>query len=281
MRTETPKFLLGSSQSWETFDASGGCVILPGFSSADTAANYCDAAARRVSQGVSRFPEVVTFAALRETAPGPCGPPGAGRPSAELQPLDSAGLRERIGARYSDVLTLIAADPASPGELSLLAATLDAVCGAIDAGRPTVEPQYRLMRDHRAGAWKHQAIAGSTCPAKTPKWYVACLHPENMTLAAGQPLWFWLDWFDGRHVATELQTERGGRMERDVFLFASHDAAEAFHSATIDRLRGCVCHCHVASHRGDEFEVAIWEEGNRPCRSTSALIGDQSECARR
>jgi hypothetical protein len=247
MRTQTPKFLLGSPQGWETFDAAGGFVVLAGFSSQDTAANYCVATAR---------------------------------PTLELQPLQTDGLRERIEARFSKMLKLVAVDPASQIELSLVGVTLEAVRRALDAGQQTIESEYRLMRDHRADAWKSLRISGAVCPAKPPKWYVACVHPENMTLAEGQPLWFWLDWFDGQHVATELQTERGGRMERDVFLFGSPDAAEAFHGATLARLRGSVCRCHVDSHHGDQFEVAVWEEGSQPCRSTAAIIGERLDSRR-
>ena len=41
MSTQIPRFLLGSPKGWKTFDASADCVILPGFSSYDAAANYC------------------------------------------------------------------------------------------------------------------------------------------------------------------------------------------------------------------------------------------------
>ena len=41
MKTQIPRFLLGSPKGWKTFDATGDCVILPGFSSYDAAASYC------------------------------------------------------------------------------------------------------------------------------------------------------------------------------------------------------------------------------------------------
>ena len=59
-----------------------------------------------------------------------------------------------------------------------------------------------------------------------------------MTFAGGQPLWFWLDWFDGKHVLTELQTERGGSTEREFFLFRSRGAAEGFYGATVAQAPG-------------------------------------------
>ena len=43
MRTQIPRFLLGSPQGWKTFDASSECVIWPGFSSYEAAADFCQA----------------------------------------------------------------------------------------------------------------------------------------------------------------------------------------------------------------------------------------------
>ena len=130
------------------------------------------------------------------------------------------------------------------------------------------------MRDHWDRPWNHAKIAvAEPRMANGEKWYVACLHPQNMKFAGGQPLWFWLDWFDGKHVLTELQTERGGSTEREFFLFPARGAADGFYGATVARLMGCISHCEIDSHSGSEFEVAMWEKDHTVCNRKLATIG--------
>jgi len=244
MRTDTPKFLLGSPEGWKTFDATPGCVILPGFSTYDTATSYCEVDSPGVWQ---------------------------------LQPLDCDALYARLESSYPKTLRLVAIDPPSPRELSLLAATTEAACRTLQDRCDSVEVEYRLMRDHPACRWQHRRIEAPRPGDKPQKWFVGCLHPENMAFDEGQPLWFWLDWFEGRHVATELQTERGGTLERDLFVFDSRNAAEGFHGATVARLRGSNCHCQIDSHSGEAFEVATWQDGRQVSTCTAAAIGDRLE----
>jgi hypothetical protein len=243
MRTPIPRFLLGSPKGWKTFDASADCVILPGFSSHDAAANYC-----------------------QSDAPG----------TWELQGLGCDQVRERLKATCPQALKLVAVDPAHAAELSLFAITLDAVCEGLRHGGSSIDPDYRLMRDHWRRPWNPARIAlEGPRIAKAERWYVACLHPQNMTFAGGQPLWFWLDWFDGKHFLTELQTERGGSTEREFFIFASRGAAEGFYSASVARFMGCIGDCQIDSHSGSEFEVTMWQKNQDVCNRTAATIGNR------
>jgi hypothetical protein len=241
MKTQIPRFLLGSPQGWKTFDASSDCVILPGFSSYDAAADFCQ------TDGTGIW---------------------------ELQRLGCERVRERLEAACPQTLKLIAVNPAHAGELSLRAITLETVCHALRNAGGTIDPEYRLMRDHWGSPWNHARIA-VTPPriAKAEAWYVSCLHPQNMKFVGGQPPWFWLDWFDGKHFLTELQTERGGSTEREFFIFPSRASAEGFYGATVARLLGCICDCQIDSHLGSEFEAAMWEKDHDVCNRTSATIG--------
>jgi len=241
MRTQIPRFLLGSSKGWKTFDASAGCVILPCFSSHDDAANYC-----------------------QTDAPGVW----------ELQGLGCDQVRERLNVACPQVLKLVAINPAHAGELSLAAITLETVCHALRKGENLIAADYRLMRDHWDSPWNHaQMPLAQPRGTKAETWYVACLHPQNMTFVGGQPLWFWLDWFDGKHFLTELQTERGGSTEREFFIFSSRGAAEGFYGASVARFLGCNCSCQIDSHLGSEFEVTMWQKNQDVCNRTSATIG--------
>ena len=128
---------------------------------------------------------------------------------------------DRLETACPQTLKLVAIDPAHAGELSLAAITLETVCHALRNGAGTIDPEYRLMRDHWDSPWNHAKIAVAEPRTRKPQpWYVACLHPQNMRFAGGQPLWFWLDWFEGKHVLSELQTERGGSTEREFFISA-------------------------------------------------------------
>jgi hypothetical protein len=241
MKMQIPRFLLGSPKGWKTFDASGDCVILPGFSSNDAAAGYC----QTDSPGVW-----------------------------ELQGLGCDRVRDRLEVACPETPKLVAIDPDHAGELSLAAVTLDTVCQALRDGASTIDPEYRLMRDHWDSAWNHVRIAvAEPRMANAEKWYVACLHPQGMRFAGGQPLWFWLDWFEGKHFLTELQTELGGNTEQEFFIFRSRGAAEGFYGATVARLLGCICHCEIDSHSGSEFEVTMWEKDRDVCNRKSATIG--------
>jgi hypothetical protein len=241
MRTRIPRFLLGSAKDLQTFDAPANCVILPGFSNYDAAANYCQA----------------------ET-------PGIW----ELQGLSCDRVRDRLEAACPQTLKLVAVDPADTGQLSLPALTLETVCRALRQGENSIDPEYRLMRDHWGDPWNHAKIAVAEPPGvERQKWHVACLHPQNMTFAGGQPLWFWLDWFDGKHVLSELQTERGGNTEREFFIFPSRHAAEGFYGATVARLLGCISHCEIDSHRGSEFEVTLWQKNHEVANRKLATVG--------
>jgi hypothetical protein len=241
MRTQTPRFLLGSPKGWKTFDAPADCVILPGFSSYDAAAYYCQ---------------------------------GDNSGIWELQGLGCDRMRDRLESACPQSLKLVAIDPVQVGELSLPAVTLDTVCQALRKGQSAIEPDYRLMRDHWDSPWNHAKIVPADPPAARPeKWFVACLHPQNMRFSGGQPLWFWLDWFDGKHVLTELQTELGGSTEREFFTFPSRRSAEGFYGATVARLLGCICHCEIDSLSGSQFEVAMWEKNREVCNRKLATIG--------
>ena len=115
MKTQIPRFLLGSPKGWKTFDASADCVILPGFSSYDAAANYCQT-----------------------------DTPGIW----ELQGLGCDQLSERLKVTFPQALKLVAIDPMHADELSLAAITLDTVCHALRKGENLIDADYRLMRDH-------------------------------------------------------------------------------------------------------------------------------------
>ncbi len=196
MRTQVPKFLLGSSQGWKTFDASADCVILPGFSSYDAAAIYC-----------------------QTDNPG----------TWELQGVGCDQVRKRLEVTCPQALKLVAINPAHSRELSLAAITLDTVCRALRNGEDLIQADFRLMRDHWIKPWNHARIA--VVEPRIPRaetWYVACLHPQNIEFVGGQPLWFWLDWFDGKHLLTELQTELGGGTEREFFRFHSAPPPKGF-----------------------------------------------------
>jgi hypothetical protein len=241
MRTQIPRFLLGSPQGWKTFAASSDCVILPGFSSYDVAADFCQTEATGIW---------------------------------ELQRLGCEQVRGRLEAACPQTLKLIAVNPAHSCELSLAAITLETVCHALRNADGMIDPEYRLMRDHWGSPWNHARIAAAAPRiAKGEAWYVSCLHPQNMTFVGGQPAWFWLDWFDGKHFLTELQTERGGSTEREFFIFPSRGAAEGFYGATVARLLGCICDCQIDSHLGSEFEATMWEKDHEVCNRTSATIG--------
>ena len=241
MRTQVPRFLLGSSRGWKTFHASADCVVLPGFSSYDAAAGFCQA------DGTGVW---------------------------ELRPVSCDRVRERLQVACPQSLKLVAIEPADACELSLLAVTLEAVCDALRTGAGTIVAEHRLMRNHRCSLWDNAplTVAGPRS-AKAERWYVACLHPQNLRFAGGQPLWFWLDWFAGKHVFSELQTERGGNAERQFFVFDSRVAAEGFCGATVARLGGCIQQCQIDSPSGSEFEVTLWEKDREICHRTSAVIG--------
>ncbi len=241
MRTQIPRFLLGNPQGWKTFDASTECAVLPGFSSYDTASGYCQTDATGIW---------------------------------ELQDLGFGRVRDRLEVSCSQTLKLVAINPSHAGELSLEAMTLDTVCHALRNGRNSIDPEYRLMRDHWGSPWTHARIAvAKPGITKSETWYVACLHPQNMKFVGGQPLWFWLDWFGGKHVLSELQTERGGSAEREFFIFPTRGAAEGFYGATVARLLGCICDCQIDSHLGSEFEATMWEKDQEVCNRTLATIG--------
>ncbi len=244
MRTQVPKFLLGSSQGWKTFDASADCVILPGFSSYDAAAIYC-----------------------QTDNPG----------TWELQGVGCDQVRKRLEVTCPQALKLVAINPAHSRELSLAAITLDTVCRALRNGEDLIQADFRLMRDHWIKPWNHARIA--VVEPRIPRaetWYVACLHPQNIEFVGGQPLWFWLDWFDGKHLLTELQTELGGGTEREFFRFHSRAAAEGFYGASVARFLGCIGDCQIDSHLGSQFEVTMWERDREVCNRTSATIGKRS-----
>jgi hypothetical protein len=237
---QIPRFLLGSPKGWKTFDAAGDCIILPGFASYDAAANYCQ----------SESPGIW-----------------------EMQALACDRVRERLEASCPETVRLVAIDPVDSRELSLPGITLDTVCNALRRGESSIAPDHRLMRDHWNSPWNHAGTAvAEPCIANRQTWYVACVHPQNMTLAGGQPLWFWLDWFDGKHVLTELQTELGGSTEREFFVFGSRGAAEGFYGATVARLLGCICHCQIDAHSGSEFEVTMWEKDHEVCNRKAATL---------
>jgi len=241
MRIRVPKFLLGSPNGWKSFDASADCIVLPGFSSYDAAASYCET-----------------------------DNPGTW----ELQGLGCDQVRKRLDAACPQTFKLVAINPVHAGELSLLAITLDAVCHALRNGEDLVDPDYRLVRDHWSKPWNHvRTVVAEPRRPKAETWYVACLHPHDIEFVGGQPLWFWLDWFDGRHFLTELQTERGGSTEREFFRFPSRGAAEGFYGATVARFLGSVGECRIDSHLGSEFEVTMWERDREVCNRTSAAIG--------
>ena len=147
MRTQIPRFLLGSPKGWKTFDASADCVILPGFSSYDAAAGYCQTDATGIW---------------------------------ELQSLSCDRVLGRLEAACPQTLKLVAINPAHAGELSLAAITLETVCDALRNGAGTIEPEYRLMRDHWDSPWNHaqdcrrgaahrQARNRGMLPACTPR----------------------------------------------------------------------------------------------------------------
>ena len=244
MKTQIPRFLLGSPKGWKTFTATADCVVLPGFSDYEAAADFCQA----------DTPDIW-----------------------ELQPLGCDQGRQRLDVAYPQALKLVAINPGQAAELSLFAIALDSVCGALRSGAAMIEPDFRLMRDHWDSPWNHAKIAASEPRGARPeKWYISCLHPQDMKLAGGQPLWFWLDWFEGKHVLTELQTERDGSLEREFFLFPSRGAAEGFYGATVARLLGCISRCEVESHCGSEFEVTMWEKQHAVCNRKSAVLGKRS-----
>jgi hypothetical protein len=236
MKTQIPRFLLGGPQGWKQFDTSAKCVILPAFSSHDTAAAYCMTDATRVW---------------------------------DLQDLRSERVCDRLHGAFPETLTLLAVNPTHAGELAMTAVTLDTTRRVLSSGENTIDAGYKLMRDHWESLWKLAKIPQVTEPGT---WFVACLYPHNMRFLNGQPLWFWLDWFAGKHSLTELYTERGGNTERAFFTFCSRGDAEGFYSATVARLKGCIRHCQIDSQSNWEFEVKIWEKDQEVSNCTSATI---------
>ena len=68
-------------------------------------------------------------------------------------------LRGRLEVACPQTLKLVAINPAHVGELSLAAITLETVCDALRNGAGTIDPDYRLMRDHWDSPWNHTKIA--------------------------------------------------------------------------------------------------------------------------
>jgi hypothetical protein len=243
MKTPIPRFVLRGPLGWRTFATGSNCTVLPGFSDYDIADAFC-----------------------REDHPG-CW---------ELRSLAGDEMRRCVRAEFPQTINLVAINPVHPRELSLPAMSLNALSAALQCAEPTAEVEYRLMRDHWNKPWLYAKTTATDRRTPTPgAWYVACLYPQGMKFACGQPLWFWLDWFEGRHVLTELQRDHGVDMEREFFLFPTHAAAEGFYKATVARLLGCVADCQIGSHVGSEFEVAFWEKGHDVCNRTSATLGKQ------
>ncbi len=241
MKTPIPRFLLGNPKGWKTFATTADSVVLPGFSSYAAAASYCQAD----RDGIW-----------------------------ELQALSCDRLRERLEAARPESLKLVAIDPVRADELSLSAVTLETVCDALRNGAVSIDPAYRLMRDHWESPWNHMRLAATDLQiAGSENWFVACLHPQNMKFTRGQPLWFWLDWFDGRHILTELQTERGGTTEREFFRFHARCTADGFYKATVARLLGCISNCEIDSQSGSQFEVTMWEKDRAVCNRKLATLG--------
>jgi hypothetical protein len=92
-------------------------------------------------------------------------------------------------------------------------------------------------------------------------------------------MWYWSEWFDGKHVRTEYQCQEGISVDQVVFSFHSEKAAEEFCIATVARLDGSVRHCYVDAYGGDGFEVVMWEDGKPARAHTPGRIGERLAAA--
>ena len=132
----------------------------------------------------------------------------------------------------------MAIDAPGPAESLLPAATLESVLAALGQGRDAVDAEYRLIRDCAKLPWRRLArlpspsgrgAGGESSVPSAGHWYVACKHPGRIILTCGQRMWFWLDWFDGRHVRTDHQSDTGAAGEADLFVFDCRQDAEDFY----------------------------------------------------
>jgi hypothetical protein len=240
MRSRIPRFVLEGSQGWKTFDARQDAVVLAAFSSYDAAAAFCEADTEQPWRLHSLSPNC---------------PPGIPEPR-------------------GTVPILLALDAPGPNARSLPAVPLSAVLAALREGHETVEAEYRLVRDCAKDPWTTETSHSRDGRAGDGRWYVSCKHPGDLTLSCGDPMWFWLEWFAGRHVSTDHQPEAGVNAEEDLFAFHSQKEADDFRCATVARLDGAVRHCYLDSHHGADFEVAIWEEGGPAPTRTLGKIGE-------
>jgi hypothetical protein len=234
MRTKTPRFYLDGPHGCETLATADESLIVAGFSNHGAAAYYGETDAAQVWQ---------------------------------LCPLE----RFHVSG---DQPKLLALDPTGGNEFTLLAATFEAVAAALKGPQETVEAEFRLVRDCAKHDWRCEKLgpAAEDSPG-CGQWCVGCRYPRTLTLVCGGPMWYWSEWFDGRHVRTDHQKEHDADTDQAVFAFDSQQSAEAFGQATIARLDGSVRHCYVDKYAGSPFEVAVWEDG-QPVRSrTSGHIG--------
>jgi hypothetical protein len=240
MKCRTPRFYLDGPLGCKTLGAVNDCVVLAGFSSDGAAAAYCEGDAAQLW---------------------------------ELRSLRS-GEHRRVDPGQPRRPLLVAIDPPGPSELSLLAATLEDIATAIEHGQETVAAECRLIRDCAKNLWRHAKIVeGEEDAAAVARWFVACRCPPNVAPVCGAPMWYWLEWFNGRHVHTEHQTEDGTSVDQIVFAFSSHRAAAVFCAAPVARLDGSVRHCYLDTYSGYDFAVLVWEEGQPACARTVGKIG--------
>ncbi len=244
MKGKTPRFYLDGPLGCKTLGAVKGQTVLAGFSSDSAASAYCENDAAQLW---------------------------------ELHSLRS-GDHRRIDPGNANPSLLVAIDPASPSELSLLAATLETVAAAIECGQDSTAIACRLVRDCAKETWRSRQIVESDV-AQAGRWYVACRCPPHLAPVCGAPMWYWSEWFDGKHVRTEYQCQEGISVDQVVFSFHSEKAAEEFCIATVARLDGTVRHCYVDTYGGDGFEVVMWEDGKPARAHTPGKIGERVAAA--
>jgi hypothetical protein len=227
-RCKTPRFLLQNAQGWKTLDAGEELWLLAAFSSIDAAAVYCQ---------------------------------NADESAWECQPLATAAAHGRLAALTPERPTLFALDPRGPDDYALWAVDPAAARDALESQRDLVPVASLVVRDCIRRHWHCRPLANFAAEtAAGPRWYVSCSCPRELELSCGAPMWFWLDWYGGRHIATQHQIE-SANAERFDFVFASQPAAEAFAQATVARLDGSVHHCYIERHYGGDCQVTVGAEG--------------------
>ena len=142
----------------------------------------------------------------------------------------------------------MAIDPTSPAELSLLAATLEAVAGAIENGRDTTAIECRLVRDCAKKLWRCREDRGNGRRRRGRSLVRRLPVPSQPVPVCGADVVLVGMVRREGMSAPSTKAKKGRASIRWCFAFDSEKAAEEFCIATVARLDGSVRHCYVDSH---------------------------------